>query len=314
MVKRLRGIRFNQERTVWQLDCLRAQLEVVTREEGVEVNEELHQDLKEIMSNHDTQITSSFSPNLFQKLFWSQQQKAATLPSRNVRWLPVMIKWCLYLKHLSSKAFETIQESCCIALPSQRTLRDYSYCIHSSSGFSEEVDVQLAHAAQVDREDEFQKCVCLVMDEMYVKENLVYNTNSGKRIGFCDLADINNHLLHFQNSLEGGRETVEQTLAKTMFVIMVRALFTRRQYPYVQFPCTTKMSGDMLYDLVWEAVYQLERLTLKVMAITTDGTSINRRFFKLHSAGITPEAIVYKAQNPHSQDGGDIFSFPMYPI
>ena len=136
MVKRLRGIHFNQERTMLQLDRLRAQLEVVTREEGVEVNEELHQDLKEIMSNHDTQITSSFPPNSFQKLFWSQQQKAASLPSRNVRWHPLMIKWCLYLKHLSSKAYETIRERGCIALPSQRTLRDYSHCIHSSSGFS----------------------------------------------------------------------------------------------------------------------------------------------------------------------------------
>ena len=71
------------------------------------------------------------------------------------------------------------------------------------------------------------------------------------------------------------------------------------------------MSGD--YDLVWEAVYRLERLTLKVMAITADGASINRRFFKLHSAGSTPEAIVYKAQNPHSRDGRDIYFFSDVP-
>ena len=175
------------------------------------------------------------------------------------------------------------------------------------------MDVQLAHAAQVDQVDEFKKCVCIVMGEMYVKENLVYNKNSGKLIGFCDLGDINNHLLHFQNSLEGGRETAEQTLAKTMFVIMVRGLFTRLQYPYVQFPCTTKMSGDMLYDLVWEAVYRLERLTLKVIAITADGASINRRFFKLHSTSSTPEAIVHKARNLHSRDSRDIYFFSDVP-
>ena len=39
-----------------------------------------------------------------------------------------------------------------------------------------------------------------------------------------------------------------------MFVIMVRGLLIRLNFPYVQFPCVS-MSGDQLFDLVWEAVY-----------------------------------------------------------
>ena len=88
-----------------------------------------------------------------------------------------MIKWCLYLKHLSSIAYETLRESGCIVLPSQRTLRDYTHCVSSTRGFSEGVDIQLAQAAQLDRLDNWEINVALVMDEMYIKEDLVYNVN-----------------------------------------------------------------------------------------------------------------------------------------
>ena len=62
-----------------------------------------------------------------------------------------------------------------------------------------------------------------------------------------------------------------------MFVIMVRGLLIRLNFPYVQFPCVS-MSGDQLFDLVWEAVYHLERIQLKVLAITADGASTNHLF------------------------------------
>ena len=92
----------------------------------------------------------------------------------------------------------------------------------------------------------------IVMDEMYIKEDLVYNKNSGGLVGFTNLGQINTHLLQFQHSLEGGKENPSRTLAKTMLVFMVRGLSQRLQFPYAQFPCTATMSGDMLYDLVWE--------------------------------------------------------------
>lgn len=94
-----------------------------------------------------------------------------------------------------------------------------------------------------------------------------------------------------------------------MFEIMVRGLFIRLQFPYTQFLCTTTATGDMLYDLVWEAVYRLERLSLKVLAITADGASTNRLFFKLHSPSSAPKEVTYKVYNPHSRDGHYIYFF-----
>ena len=46
-----------------------------------------------------------------------------------------MIKWCIYLRHLSQSAYETLRQSHCLQLPSQRTLRDYTHHIKPSSGY-----------------------------------------------------------------------------------------------------------------------------------------------------------------------------------
>ena len=55
----------------------------------------------------------------FQKLFWDAQMKAATLNnSKNIKWDPLIICWCLYLHYLSSSANEMLRESDAITLPS----------------------------------------------------------------------------------------------------------------------------------------------------------------------------------------------------
>ena len=58
-----------------------------------------------------------------------------------MKWHPLMIKWCIYLRYKSSGAYEMLRESGCIKLPSQRTLRDYTHVFKSVSGFSVDVDV-----------------------------------------------------------------------------------------------------------------------------------------------------------------------------
>ena len=137
-----------------------------------------------------SQVSAIAPANSFQRLFWDQQQKAASLSnSRSMRWHPLFIKWCLYLKHLSSKAYEMIRDSGCISLPSH-----YTHFVQSTSGFSAEVDSQLIRASQVSTAEDWAKCVCLVMDEMYVKEDLVYNKHSGERVGFANLGETNEQL------------------------------------------------------------------------------------------------------------------------
>ena len=55
--------------------------------------------------------------------------------------------------------------------------------------------------AEISKCPEWQKYVVLVIDEMYIKEDLVYDKNSGALIGFANLGEIDSHLLQFQASL-----------------------------------------------------------------------------------------------------------------
>ena len=106
-----------------------------------------------------------------------------------------------FLRHQPSKAYELLRESGVIRLPSQRTLRDYSNCVKAVAGFSHEVDRQLMLAAKSEMSPEWHKLVILLLDEMYVKEGLVYNKFTGNLVGFVDLGELNNHLLAFGKSL-----------------------------------------------------------------------------------------------------------------
>ena len=56
------------------------------------------------------------------------------------------------------------------------------------------------------------KCVILLLDEMYIREDLVFD--------YTNLGDINEYLLHFEQSLSDSAPATPK-LAKTMMVFMV---------------------------------------------------------------------------------------------
>ena len=199
----------------------------------------------------------------FQQIFWDQQKQAMKQKDmRGIRWHPLMIRFCLYLRQHSGKAYEALRQSGCITLPSQRTLRDYSHSVKAGVGFSLEVDHQLMVASKVATSEEWEKFVVILLDEMYIREDLVYEKHSGTLIGFVNLGEINNHLLAFERSLDQD-SGVSGSLAKTVLTFMVRGIFTSLKYPYAHFFCSS-ITGDLMFQPFWEAVYWLERMGLKV--------------------------------------------------
>ena len=123
-----------------------------------------------------------------------------------------------------------------------------------------EVDAQLMEAAQLQRSPGWQKLVILLLDEMHIKEGLVYSKNTGNIIGFANVGDINNHLLEFERLVNGSDGSLQHSVARTMMVMMVRGLFSTLRFPYARLPCA-RLTGDLLF---WEAVYRLEKMGLKV--------------------------------------------------
>ena len=107
-----------------------------------------------------------------------------------------------------------------------------------------------------------------------------------------------------------------------MLVFMVRGLFLKLEFPYAQFPCDS-LAGEQLFPIVWGCVERLEACGFKVIALTADGASCNRKFFKMHQSENETEAdnegseadetlsdeltVTYKTTNVYSSDQRPLF-------
>ena len=167
-------------------------------------------------------------------------------------------------------------------------------------------DLQLIETANVEKLREHEKLVGLILDEMHVKEDLVYDKWTGELIGFMNLDEISLHLSKLEEDLlanlddddgdEVSEDSTTATLANSVLVFMVRGLFTSLQFPYATFPCNST-SAEQLIVLFIQAVYHIKRCGLKITTVTCDGLSANRKFYSLFG-GAPATKVVYKANNP----------------
>ena len=119
-------------------------------QESISVDPELDQDLADIMANSKQALPDGS----FRKLFWEQQMEALkSKDPRQRRWHPLIIKWCLNLKMMSSAAYDNLRTSGMLVLPSQRTLRDYANVVKAAESFCTEVIHQLFNEARQGQDD-----------------------------------------------------------------------------------------------------------------------------------------------------------------
>ena len=72
---------------------LRQKIETITIQDGVNLSDELHSDIKLIASTNTQDIYSRFPEDLFQRLFWDQQLQASSYKnSKSMKWHPLFIK------------------------------------------------------------------------------------------------------------------------------------------------------------------------------------------------------------------------------
>ena len=208
-----------------------------------------------------------------------------------------------------------LRNSGVLRLPSERTLRDYTYHTEACTGFSVSVDRQLQDLANITSCPERDKYVIIILDEMHIRADIVYDKHTGTYLlllllfkhscgfvgaiqGFTDLGHVNNHLLAYEKTVNSDEEEEEEDIAKSMLVVMVRGIFSKLQFAYAQFPCVS-LCGVHVQDIFWQAVQRLERSGFRVIGCTCDGLSVNRSFFKLHGErGANP----HKCLNRYAED------------
>ena len=235
----------------------------------------------------------------FLSTFWEQQQHYNQLKDkRQMRWHPLIIRFALNLKYISSNAYRAVGNF--LALPSKRTLSDYTNVMSVETGLSCTLIERMKRDMKFESCTASEKLVGIMMDEVKIKSGLVFNKKTDKIVGFVDLGSINANLEAFQSSLASGRtEQQKPELAGSMLVLMVRMLkrpsFT---FPIAQYP-TSSLSGKKIYPIMWnEAIEALEINDLKVMSISCDGLSANRNFFKIARDEDVDAAKPYKTANP----------------
>ena len=261
---------------------------------GTPVDLILHNDLVTIMEEESETVQKQYQKGTF-------KNAARAKGPDGIRWHPMMIRWCLNLKMISSAAYHAMRSSGFVTLPSEGTLRDYSNFFQSKAGFQHEVNKQLMKEAKLEECDDLQRHVVLILDEMKVKKDLVLNNNSGEVIGFVNMGNVNDQLSELEQACKEEKPQ-HPKLAKQMLVFMVRGIFQHLEFPYAHFP-TTDITSDCLMTLAWEAIRQLEFCGLKVIAVTCDGASTNRKFIRAHpSMDEDKKKLSYKAQHPYSKE------------
>ena len=281
-----------------EADKLKKRIEELTAAQGVVLDETSQNDLVNIMKHNHANIHQQFPEGTFQRIFWDQQLQAAKVGNlRQIRWHPCMIKWCLNLRLISSAAYHAMRSSGFITLPSERTLRDYTNYIKGKLGFQQQVLEMLQRESNIDSLPESKRYVILTLDEMKIKEDIVYDKNTGEMTGFINLGDINNAIQDLQHD----NATSHPPVATHLLTLMVRGVFIKLEYPFAHFG-TDNLTAGTLFPIVWEGVQHLEEMGFRVIGITADGASHNRKFFRMHRKSDSDSSCVHKTENPFSEE------------
>ena len=281
-----------------RLECKQLQIQMQEMKREIDnaakpVSQELGHDLVKLFSGCDQRKIPPFM-----KFFWEEQQKYLQQSSSQVRYHPMIIKFCLALAAKSSSTYNEMrlnekEGTGILVLPSLRTLRDYRNYIRPKRGFNDQVvaDLKKKTAAFAPQE----RYIVISFDEMKIQEDLVWDKNTGELIGFVDLGDV---------EVNYGTLPKSQELASHVLVFLIKSIVNPLSYSFATF-ATTGVTAFQLFPLFWRSVAILEgTCSLHVVAAVGDGASSNRSFFKMHKGmgGQTGKDVVYRSINLFAPD------------
>ena len=273
--------------------------QIIVRE-GETLSPQQNEDIESLVENCQNDFEQAFPETSFQRCFWEQQLRYNRLNSKSgMRWHPLIIRWCLYIRSKSSKAYDGLRQF--LNLPSQRTLYDYSHYTEHGTGFQEKVTEQfVSECIKNSNDNECSQYVGILFDEVRIKADLVYDKHSGELVGYVDLDKVGNEFMNLHYALNDAN----QSIAKFLLVVMIRGVTTALKYPLATF-ATDGIKATFIDTVIWEAMEIVEIDTcMKVLFLCCDGATPNRKFFKIHDQ-LNPR--LYKIDNPFTEEDRQIF-------
>ena len=147
-----------------------------------------------------------------------------------------------------------------------RVLRDYKNYFKPKAGINCENVEDLS--GKTSNFNGPQSYVAVIMDEMKIQSNLVFDKYSGDLIGFIDPGDP---MTNFANLQE------EDALASHALAFIVRGMCTDLKHVIAYF-FIGNVTSFQLMPIFWKVVSTLE-LSLNLCAAVNDGAYCNRKFF-----------------------------------
>ena len=222
---RLKNLHHSLRVAKQQVQRLKSEIGLLIEKDGISLQDNDASDISDILTEFSSSIDQTYPTESPQRIFWEEQQKYNSLrDKRQMKWHPLVIRFALNLKYMSTSAYRAVRQSGIISLPSQRTLSDYTHWASAHTGVQIEFIEQFKCLLESEVKLPPQYQCALSMDEMKIKSGLVFSKRSGSLVGFIDLGSVNRDMERLAiddmtaNSSNGH-------LAKQIFVFMARAVF-----------------------------------------------------------------------------------------
>lgn len=244
---------------------------VTELDESIIVSEGVHGDLSTIFEN-----VFPHAPEKMKLLLQSQAKALAAKTPTARRWNKEVISLCLSLWVRSPKAYQILQDSNMLILPSGRQLLRYKNCIPQDAGINQKVLYWMHESAKDAHVPEHGWAGGLHYDETKIQKDLVIDMSGGtpNLVGWIDLGEDAFNLKVLK------QKDVKQTLAEEVMQLSFLG-YTGFRFPVCHFP-TDGIKASELSLIIWDTVAKLSDWGFQIDYFMQDGGQENRSFMNLH--------------------------------
>jgi hypothetical protein len=253
---------------------------------------------KHLIENHLRDHTGNSSDDFFEILL-KDQAKALKTPARQMKWHPLVIRWCLQMYSKSHYHYEDMRESGFLKLPSGRTLSDYKNYSSAKSGWQTSMLETMKSRFVTMKIGKQGILGGLFFDEVKIKEGLLFDPSTWELIGFTDIEeDIQSGLPSPAAMQETKEESLDphKNVATHVLQFFYKSICAKFEFPCAHF-LTRGVTAQKLNRIFWQGVSLLHGYGFEILLACCDGAPENRAFFAMNGTNKTKS----QGNNPYSK-------------
>ena len=275
----------------------RLRMQKLIQKEGVRMDLNLSKDLQALLEKLNIEkLVEENQMTPLQALFLEQQLRALSAKSpRARRWHPTMIRFALSIYHKSPAAYGALYDSGMLTLPCRRTLFDYTHFKRVTDGVHYEV--LEAVTKRLEKMEPYQRYHVLMADEMYTSKNLVYESATGRLIGYASVNEVQTELKNLEAFLSDPEAPAARPpLASKVLTFLIKGVSSSVKEVVATYAVDT-LSKEMMYGWTWDVIGKCEQAGAAIAAFASDGSSVNRGFIKMNKPFTEGSGVVYDTLN-----------------